>query len=151
MTNSTTDRVKSFTWPKRRVSQPVSGSEMAFATPNEVITQVPWSGDTPRSPEIAGIDTLAIDVSSTFMKVASDSAIVPSTSVEPVSGGSATGVPRGGTPAATGLSAFSPGTAVLPLRAAPQCRWRALPDRCAFASNCCSLCACALRARSGAD
>src|SRR5207237_5167084 len=34
------------------------------------ITQVPWFGDTPRSPAIAGIDTLAIDVSSTFIKVA---------------------------------------------------------------------------------
>src|SRR5438477_10588033 len=59
---------------------------MALATANEVMTQVPWSGDTPRSPAIAGIDTLAIDVSSTFMKVASDSAIVPNTSAPPVSG-----------------------------------------------------------------
>src|SRR6202049_5144934 len=71
---------------------------MALATANEVITHVPWSGDTPKSPAIAGIDTLAIDVSSTFIKVASDSAMVPSASVEPVSGGS---------PAATGLSVFS--------------------------------------------
>jgi hypothetical protein len=62
---------------------------MALATANEVMTQVPWSGDTPRSPAIAGIDTLAIDVSSTFMKVASDSTMVPSTSVPPVSGAAA--------------------------------------------------------------
>ncbi len=48
---------------------------MALATANEVMTQVPWLGETPRSPEMAGIDTLAIDVSSTFMNVASDSAI----------------------------------------------------------------------------
>ena len=41
MTNSTTEAVNSFTCPKRRVSQPVSGSEMALATPKEVITQVP--------------------------------------------------------------------------------------------------------------
>src|SRR6266542_6809447 len=34
---------------------------------------------------IAGIDTFAIDVSSTFMNVASDSAIVPSASVAPES------------------------------------------------------------------
>src|SRR5205085_1442154 len=61
---------KSRTWPKRCVSQPVSGTEIAFATANDVITHVPWFGDTPRSPAIAGIDTLAIDVSSTFMKVA---------------------------------------------------------------------------------
>src|SRR5450755_2128755 len=38
---------------------------------------------------MAGIDTLAIDVSSTFMNVASDSAIVPSTSAPPVSGAAA--------------------------------------------------------------
>src|SRR3954454_8012658 len=74
------------TCPKRCVSQPVSGTEIAFATANEVITHVPWSGDTPRSPAMAGIDTLAIDVSSTFMNVASDSATVPSASVAPDSG-----------------------------------------------------------------
>src|SRR5574340_128733 len=62
---------------------------MALATANEVITHVPWSGDTARSPAIAGIDTLAIDVSSTFMKVASDSAMLPSASVPPVSGAGA--------------------------------------------------------------
>jgi hypothetical protein len=59
---------------------------MALATPNDVMTQVPWSGDTPRSPEIAGIDTFAMDVSSTFMNVASDNAIVPITNAVPVSG-----------------------------------------------------------------
>src|SRR4051812_18623977 len=58
------------TWPKRCVSHPVSGTEIALATANEVMTHVPWFGDTPRSPAMAGIDTLAIDVSSTFMKVA---------------------------------------------------------------------------------
>ena len=105
MTKRITEAVNSFTCPKRRVSQPVSGREMALATPNEVITQVPWSGETPRSPAIAGIDTLAIDVSSTFMKVASDSATVPSASVPPVSGGSAVGAPRAAPPA-TGPSAF---------------------------------------------
>ena len=41
MTNSSTEVVNSRTCPKRRVSQPVSGSEMALATPKEVITQVP--------------------------------------------------------------------------------------------------------------
>src|SRR5580692_9070467 len=59
---------------------------MALATPNEVITQVPWSGETPRSPAIVGIDTLAIDVSSTFMNVASDSAIAPSARLRPCNG-----------------------------------------------------------------
>ena len=86
ITNSSTDATNRRTWPKRCVSQPVSGTEIALATANDVMTQVPWSGDTPRSPAIAGIDTLAIDVSSTFMNVASDSAIVPSTSVAPDSG-----------------------------------------------------------------
>ena len=69
------------------MSQPVSGTEIAFATANEVMTQVPCAGLTPMSPEIAGMETLAIDVSSTFMKVASESAIVPSTSSLPLSGG----------------------------------------------------------------
>jgi hypothetical protein len=39
--NSVTDHVNSFTCPKVRVSHPVSGREIAFATPNEVMTQVP--------------------------------------------------------------------------------------------------------------
>ncbi len=75
------------TWPKRCVSQPVSGTEIALATANDVMTHVPWSDDTPRSPEIDGIDTFAIDVSSTFMNTASDTAIVPITSFAPSSGG----------------------------------------------------------------
>ena len=41
MTKRTSAEVNSFTCPKRRVSQPVKGSEIAFATPNDVITQVP--------------------------------------------------------------------------------------------------------------
>ena len=60
---------------------------------------------------MAGIDTLAIEVSSTFMKVASDSATVPSASVAPLSGGGAAGAPPGAPPAA-GLSAFSPDIAL---------------------------------------
>src|SRR5579862_5021942 len=86
ITNSSTLEVKRRTGPKRCVSQPVSGTEIALATANDVITHVPCDGLTPRSPAIAGIDTLAIDVSSTFMNVASDSAIVPSTSAPPLNG-----------------------------------------------------------------
>ena len=52
-----------------------------------VITHVPWLGLTPRSPAIAGIETLAIEESSTFMKVASESTTVPSTSWPPFRGG----------------------------------------------------------------
>ncbi|OIQ65538.1 hypothetical protein GALL_529010 [mine drainage metagenome] len=65
---------------------------MALATPKEVMTQVPCDELTPRSPAMAGIDTLAIDVSSTFMKVASDSAMVPSTSALPLSGTMCVGI-----------------------------------------------------------
>src|SRR5436853_7816955 len=90
-TNSSTLAVNRRTWPKRCVSQPVSGTEIALATANDVITQVPCDGLTPRSPEIAGIETLAIDESSTFMNVASDSATVPRMSGVPCSGGWATG------------------------------------------------------------
>ena len=61
------------------------------------MTQVPWLGLTPRSPAIAGKDTLAIEVSSTFMKVAADSASVPHMRADPVSGaGSARGAGAGG-------------------------------------------------------
>ena len=65
-----------FTSPKRLASQPVMGIDMAFATPNEVITQVPWLDEAPRSPEIVGMATLAIVESNTCIKVASDSANV---------------------------------------------------------------------------
>ena len=68
------------------MSHPVSGTEMALATANEVMTHVPWAGLTPISPAMAGMDTLAIDVSSTFMNVASESASVPSTRLPPVNG-----------------------------------------------------------------
>ncbi len=47
-------------------------------TANEVITQVLWSLLTPRLPAMVGNDTLAIVVSSTCMKVASDRPIVHS-------------------------------------------------------------------------
>src|SRR5258706_14005250 len=102
ITNSSTLAVNRRTWPKRCVSQPVSGTEIAFATANDVITQVPCDGLTPRSPEIAGIETFAIEVSSTFMNVASDSATVPSTSWLPVSGGDAAARGRAGGGAAGG-------------------------------------------------
>ena len=85
-TKSRTLRVNKRTAPKRWVSHPVSGTEMALATPKLVITQVPWLGLTPRSPAIAGRDTLAIEESSTFMNVARDSDRVPSSSCAPCSG-----------------------------------------------------------------
>ena len=69
-TNSKTLVMNRRTWPKRCVSQPVSGTAIALATPNDVMTQVPWLALTPRSPAMAGSDTLAIDESSTFMNVA---------------------------------------------------------------------------------
>src|ERR1700676_1665060 len=40
-TNSTMDVMNRRTWPKRCVSQPVSGTEIALATANDVITHVP--------------------------------------------------------------------------------------------------------------
>src|SRR5512133_2483812 len=86
MTNSITLPTNSLTWPKRCESHPVSGTAMALATAKLVMTQVPWLGLTARLPAIAGSDTLAIDVSSTFMKVAADSAIVPQTRADPSSG-----------------------------------------------------------------
>src|SRR5215213_1240409 len=86
-TNSSTLATNRRTWPSRSESHPVSGTAMAFATAKLVITQVPWFGLTPRSPAIAGRDTLAIEVSSTFMNVAADKATVPHRRAEPSSGG----------------------------------------------------------------
>src|SRR5690606_9546391 len=88
--DSTKSRVEirnSRTCPKRWVSQPVNGTVMALATANEVMTQVPWLALTPRSPEMLGMETLAMDVSSTFMNTAVDSAIDPTMRVAPVRGG----------------------------------------------------------------
>ncbi len=49
---------------------------MAFATPNQVITQVPSSVDAPRKPDIVGIATLEIVESNICINVANDNAIV---------------------------------------------------------------------------
>src|SRR4249920_3905617 len=89
-TNRNVDKRNKRTDPKRCVNHPVNGTAMAFATANEVMTHVPCDVLTPRSPEIAGIETLAIDVSSTTMNVAVASATVPAISVAPVNGGWAT-------------------------------------------------------------
>jgi hypothetical protein len=86
MTNKITLVVNRRTWPKRCDNQPVKGTAIALATPKLVMTHVPWFGLTPRSPAIAGKDTLAIDESSTFMKVAADSAKVPQSRAEPDKG-----------------------------------------------------------------
>src|SRR5476651_348381 len=69
----------SFTSPKRRLNQPVSGRAMALLTANEVITQVPCSELTPRFPEMVGNATLAIVVSSTCINVANASPMVART------------------------------------------------------------------------
>lgn len=108
-TNSSTLMVNRRTAPKRWVSQPVSGTEMALATPKLVITQVPWLGLTPTSPEIAGMATLAMDESSTFMKVASDRASVPRASWAPLS--------------RTGRAGMAGGAEGRPAAPAPARRW----------------------------
>jgi hypothetical protein len=61
----------------------------ALAAANSVMTHVPSSTDTPRSPDSVGIATLAIDESSTFMKVARATANVPSANCQPVNGAGA--------------------------------------------------------------
>ncbi len=91
MENRITDAVNSRTAPKRWLNHPVNGTVMALATPKEVITQVTCVVDTPRSPPIADKDTFAIEVSSTFMNVASDSDRVPNTMAAPFSGGNSSG------------------------------------------------------------
>src|SRR5271156_741552 len=69
------------------MSQPVNGTETPFATANEVMTQVPWSELTPRSPLIVGMDTFAIEVSSTCMKVPSARATAVTALAAPLSVG----------------------------------------------------------------
>ncbi|BEH71515.1 hypothetical protein ETAR_06360 [Edwardsiella tarda] len=64
---------------------------MAFATPNEVITQVPWELEAPKLPEMVGMATLAMVESSTCMKVAIDRAMVIQASLAPSSGFCCTG------------------------------------------------------------
>ncbi len=66
---STTETTKVRTTPKRCMSHPVKGTDTPFATAKEVITQVPWSVLTPKLPAMVGMDTFAMDVSSTCMKV----------------------------------------------------------------------------------
>src|SRR5580704_12138127 len=85
-TNSRIAHTKSLICPTRCVSQPVSGIATALAAANSVMTHVPSSTDTPRSPDSVGIATLAIDESSTFMKVARDTANAPSANCQPVNG-----------------------------------------------------------------
>src|SRR5476651_1449343 len=87
MTNNRIAHTNSFTCPTRCVSQPVSGIDMALAAANRVMTHVPSSTETPRLPEIVGIATFAIDESSTFMNVASATAMVARTSWPPFNGG----------------------------------------------------------------
>src|SRR5690606_22658514 len=83
---ATVDHKKSRTSPTRFASQPVIGMEMAFATPNDVMTQVPWLSDALRLQAMVGIATFAMVESSTCMKVARDSAMVIMTSCAPSSG-----------------------------------------------------------------
>ena len=94
--NKSTLKVNKRTCPKRCDSQPVSGTAIALATPKLVTTHVPWFGLTPRSPAIAGSETLAMDESSTFMKVAADSATVPHMRAAPSKG--ACGLKAAGAP-----------------------------------------------------
>jgi len=69
-TNASVETMNNLRSPKRRASQPVSGKAIAVLTANEVITHVAWLALPPRSPEIAGNDTLAMVVSRTCMKLA---------------------------------------------------------------------------------
>ena len=84
--NSASEVQKVRTTPKRRISQPVSGTEMPLATAKAVTIQVELSELTPRLPAMVGSDTLAMVVSSTIMKVPSASAKATRPSRAPDSG-----------------------------------------------------------------
>ena len=85
-TNNKVEIKNNRTSPKRLASQPVIGIEIAFATPNYVITDVPWLDEAPKSPAMVGIATLAMVESSTSMKVASESTNVSIANAPPCSG-----------------------------------------------------------------
>ncbi len=74
------------TCPNRSVSRPVSGIEIAVETPNEVMIQVPCVELIPMLPAMVGTETLAIVVSSTCMKVDSETPIVAMMSAIPCRG-----------------------------------------------------------------
>jgi len=76
--NSAVAHTNSFTSPKRRERNPVSGSAIALDTANEVITHVDCVRLAPRLPAMVGNDTLAMVMSNTCMNVASDNPIVAS-------------------------------------------------------------------------
>src|SRR5476651_2593325 len=75
-TNSMIDVVKVRTSPKRLPSQPVRGCMTAEASIYELTAQVPSETLTPRLPEIDGIDTFTMVMSSSSMTVASATATV---------------------------------------------------------------------------
>jgi hypothetical protein len=83
--NSATEAVKVVTTPKRRISQPVSGTVTPLATAKAVITQVAVLLS-PRLPAMVLSATLAMVESSTCMKVPSASASA-TVSSPPSSGG----------------------------------------------------------------
>ena len=87
--NSTSETQKVRTTPKRRISQPVNGTEMPLETAKAVMIHVELSLDTPRFPAIVGNETLAIVLSSTIMNVPIASATDTSASRGPCSGGGA--------------------------------------------------------------
>ena len=89
ITNKAVEVTKVFTSPKRLASQPVKGTEIAFATANEVITHVPCEVAAPKLPEIVGKATLAMVESNTCMNTAMDKASVTQTRLAPRSGGCA--------------------------------------------------------------
>ena len=64
---------------------------MPLATAKAVITQVPWSVETPRLPAMVGSETLAMVESSTCMKVPNASANAVIASGPPFSGATAAG------------------------------------------------------------
>ena len=85
--NNNVESTNNRTSPKRRANQPVMGSIIAWLTAKEVMTHVPLSALTAKSPAIVGIATLAIETSSTFMKMPSDNDKVMSARRLPFRGG----------------------------------------------------------------
>ena len=85
--NARSAAVNTRTMPKRIINHPVRGTSTALVAAKAVMTQVPLSLLTPRSPHIVGSDTLAMVESSTCMNVPSAKAKAVMASFAPVSRG----------------------------------------------------------------
>ncbi|CUK03791.1 Uncharacterised protein [Achromobacter xylosoxidans] len=127
-----TDSTNRRTCPSRRDSQPVRGMQMELAMAKKVMAHSPFSGLTPRLPEMVGTETLAMVMSTTAMKDARLMATAATTRGSPVIGSMGRGAAD-----ITAIPGRPAPACRRPGAAAGRCRWsrpgprRPAPDRSA--------------------